>query len=1553
MSKRNIEAIYSLSPMQQGMLFHSLYAPESGVYVEQTVCTLEGDLDVPSFERAWKYVTERHPILRTAFAWKRLDKTFQVVHREVHLPFEQHDWRGLSAVEQASRLEDFLQVDRRRGFDVSKAPLMRLALIRTTEESWRFVWTNHHALLDGWSLPLLLKQVLVCYDAYRQSQSVSLESVRPYRDYISWLQKQDQSQARLFWRKTLAGFTAPTPLVVDRPAQNTADQEARSAELETRLSAATTATLQSLARQHQLTMNTLVQGAWAILLNRYSSEEDIVFGATVSGRPADLPGSESMLGLFINTLPVRVRVRSDALVVPWLKELQAQQVELRQFEYSPLVQIQSWSDVPRGLPLFDSILVFENYPMDAFLQITKSLRIRDVRSIEQTNYPLTVVSGPGEELVLKISYDERRFDAKTITRMLGHLKTLLEEFAAHPEASIGRLDLLTPAEQQQILIKWNDTAADYPHDRCIHQLVEAQAEQTPDAIAVTFEDKFLTYRELNARANQLARYLQKMGVCPETLVGICVERSLEMIVGILGISKAGGAYVPLDPTYPPERLAFMLTDSQVSVLLTQAHLVSHLTHHALRSVVCLDSDWETLVQEDTVNLTSAVTPENLAYVIYTSGSTGKPKGVMLMHRGVCNFASAYVRELHITSDSRMLQFASLCFDASVAEIFSALIGGARLYLARQETLTSPIDLQRLLQSEAITHAILPPAMLGILSNDDLPALQALISAGEACAPEIAARWKPGRQFFNGYGPTEATVGPTLYRVDDLNEFKASVPIGRPIANMQCCVLDAHMRPVPVGVPGELHIGGVGLARGYLNRPELTANKFVNYQLPITNCQSPIRLYKTGDLVRYCDDGNLEFLGRLDDQVKVRGFRIELGEIEAALAQHAQVREVAVVAREDIPNDRRLVAYVAQTDDGQPLAVDTLREFLRTRLPSHMIPSAFVMLAQLPRLPNGKVDRRTLPMPEQTDWGITSQYVAPRMPTEEILAGIWAQVLNVERIGIHDNFFDLGGHSLVATRVVARVLDAFQIELPLRSLFEMPTVAQLATQIQEIKLSASVALPPIERAARDQPLPLSFAQQRLWFLDQLEPGNLFYNIPMVVRLTGTLDVTALEKALNEIVRRHESLRTTFTAVDGKPFQVIAPELALTVPVIDLRDVSESERETRALQMATEQVRQPFDLERGPLLRARLFRLGEHNHIALLTMHHIVSDGWSMGVLMRELAALYQICVANEMRTMEALPIQYADFAHWQREWLQGDVLESQLEYWKKQLAGSPPLLELPTDRPRPAMQSSHGTQMTFTLPESLSNALRAFSRQENVTLFMTLLATFQTLLYRYSGQDDICVGTPIANRHRAELENLIGFFVNTLVMRSDFSDDPSFRDLLKRVREMTLDAYAHQDLPFEMLVDTLQPQRDLSHTPLFQTMFVLDNTPRQNIALPDLTIHPLPIDSGNATFDLTLVVMDTPQTLTGYCEYNTDLFDADTITRLLAHFQMLLESVVANVDQPVSALPMLTDAERQRILIEWNNTAADFPRDACIHELFEHQVTLRPDALALVFEDQAL
>ncbi|MCC5616018.1 amino acid adenylation domain-containing protein [Nostoc sp. CHAB 5836] len=1552
---KNIEEFYPLSPMQQGILFHSIAAPQSGIYFEQFSLTLQGKLNISEFHRAWQYVVERHSILRTCFVWEGLKEPVQIVHRQVSLPWQEYNWQHLSPEEQQQKLELFLQSDRSRGFELTQPPLMRLTLVQLSDISYNLIWSHHHLLLDGWSVPLVFKEVFACYKAFSNAQDVHLEPIRPYRDYIVWLQQQNLSEAETFWRQTLKGFTTPTQLSVNKAAIKLPDQTDSSKEQEVKLSVATTAGLQSVAKQHQLTLNTLLQGAWALLLSRYSGQEDVVFGSVTSGRPPTLAKVESMVGLLINTLPIRVQISPEEFLLPWLHKIKEQLVEAHQYEYTPLVKIQGWSEVPKDLSLFESIVVFENYPIDASLrQSNINLEIKDFHSFEKTNYPITLTVIPGEELLLKITCDDsvgvarrrHRFDTDTITRMLGHLQTLLEGMVTKTEQRLGELSLLTETERHQLIVEWNGTEVEYPQQLCIHELFEAQVEKTPDAVAVVFEDQELTYSELNAKANQLAHYLQKLGVKPEVLVGICLERSIEMIVGLLAILKAGGAYIPLDPSYPQERLAFILEDTQTPVLLTQTSLLQAIPQHKAQ-VVCLDADWHNIAQQSQENLLSELATDLLAYVIYTSGSTGKPKGVQIPHSALSNFLYSMRQTPGLTHEDTLLAVTTYSFDIAALELFLPIIVGGFLVIASREVASDGTQLSVLLTNSKATVMQATPATWQLLlaagwsGNEQLK----ILCGGEALPGQLANELLHRcASLWNMYGPTETTIWSAASQVENGSTI---VPISRAIANTQLYILDQYSQLVPVGVVGELHIGGNGLARSYFNRPDLTAEKFI----PNPFSKKAERLYKTGDLARYLPNGEIEYLGRIDHQVKVRGFRIELGEIEAVISQYLAVQETVVVVCNDAADLQQIVAYlVPQTE--QTLTITQLRSFLELKLPTYMIPGGFVILEALPLTPNGKVDRQALPIPEFTQIS-SSNIILPSTPIENLLAGIWAEILGIEKVSIDHNFFELGGHSLIATRVISRIRQVFQVELPLRYLFEKPTIAGLAKEIEKaLKVDSGDEVTKIEQIVRSPELPLSYAQQRLWFLDRLEPNSSFYNMPAAVRLEGQLNVEALEQSFNEIISRHEVLRTNFQTREGQAIAVISQEMSLILPIFDLRELTLNQQEAEVKKQASEEAQQAFSLKEDLLLRVKLLRLGESEHIILLTMHHIVSDGWSIDILVRELATLYQAFCDGQPSPLPGLPIQYVDFAAWQRQWLQEEVLKTQISYWLKQLENAPKVLELPTDYPRPVIQTFRGSTYSFKLSEQLSVGLNKFSQQQGSTLFMTLLAAFQTLLWRYTGSEDIVVGSPIANRNLAEIEGLIGFFVNTLVLRTNLAGNPSFEELLKRVREVTLGAYSHQDLPFELLVEELQPERDLSHTPLFQVMFVLQNAPMSALELSGLTLNFLESNSNSAKFDLTLYITETVEGLIGNLEYNTDLFEESSVQRMAAHLQMLLEGIIANPQQRLSELPLLTESERHQLIVEWNGTEVEYPQQ-CIHELFEAQVEKTPNAVAVVFEQQQL
>jgi amino acid adenylation domain-containing protein len=1068
---KNIEAIYPLSSMQQGILFHTLYSPEAGLYIEQYSCTLEGQLKVDIFERAWQQVVERHGVLRTLFVWENRKEPLQIVRKTIDFSLDCHDWQQRSPREQQEEFKEFLQAERDRGFKLNQAPLMRCTLIQLADKTYQLVWSFHHLLLDAWCVPLIFKEVFAYYNAFCEGKELYLETPRPYRDYISWLRQQDLSKAETFWRQTLQGVTAPTPLGGDKSATIHTKEPQSHDEQHLQLSQGVTAGLQSLARQHRLTLNTLVQGAWAVLLSRYSGESDVIFGATVSGRPPALKAVESMVGLFINTLPVRVQVPGDAFLIPWLKQLQAQQVELEQYSYSPLVEIQGWSEVSRLLPLFESLLVFENIPVDAAVwEESSALAIHNLQITNRVNYPLNLLIVPGSELSVRISYDGNRFQGATIRRMLGHLKTLLEGMRANPKQRLSELPLLTEEERHQILVEWNDTQADCHWNQGIHHLFEMQVAKNPDRVAAIFEQRQMTYAELNARSNQLACYLQQQGVKSNSLVGIYMERSLEVVVGILGLLKAGCAYLPLDPSYPRERLAFMLADAHVSLLLTQQHLREDFSQQVAQ-ILCLDKDWPSMAQQSSENPVSRVSGQNLAYVIYTSGSTGKPKGVMVTHANLSHYVQAMEQKLGIAEGDLYLHTASFAFSSSVRQLMLPLCNGAGTVITNSEQRKDPLAMFELIKRCQVTVADLIPSYwrscINVLEQLDAESraalldnqLRLLLSASEPLSSDIPRQWrwkfKQDPDLVNMYGQTETTGIVSLYPIAKDFQEVGIVPLGRPISRTEMYLLDRYHNPVPVGVAGDLYIGGSSLAQGYLNAPELFAERFIPH--PFRSESGP-RLYKTGDIARYRPDGNLEYVGRADYQVKIRGFRIELGEIEAVLAEHPHIRENVVVAWPDQAGNDRLVAYIV-LHQASELTASQLRNYLKEKLPEYMIPSVLTILEALPSTPNGKVDRQALPAPEGGHLSCESTFVPPRTSTEKLLAEIWSEVLGLERVGIYDNFLELGGHSLLAIQVISRVREALSLEVPLRSLFESLTIAEMSQAIEQFKQRETSVQPP--------------------------------------------------------------------------------------------------------------------------------------------------------------------------------------------------------------------------------------------------------------------------------------------------------------------------------------------------------------------------------------------------------------------------------------------------------------------------------------------------------------
>jgi amino acid adenylation domain-containing protein len=1537
MSRKNIENIYPLSPMQQGMLFHAMLAGEAtgegarppgegpaarhGSYVVQLAWTIEGALDFAALERACQALVDRYAILRTAFVWERAEGPIQVVWRRIPIKIDQVDLSDLPAEERARQIERRARDDG-RGFDLRKAPLVRFTLMKSGPGSHRFIWTLHHILTDGWSQPIVLRDLVTLYEAFSRGKEAQLPRTPPYGDYIAWLGKQDRSRTEPFWRAYLAGFTAPTPLGVDRPASGGAE---RFESVRVVVPEAESEAIAAFARRHQLTMSTLIYGAHALLLAGYAGVDDVLFGATVSGRSAPLPGIERMVGPFINTLPVRVAVPRAEEALPWLKALQKQFVSLREHEHSPLFEVQRYSSVSPGTPLFESLVVFENFPVEESLPAdrTRSLALVDPQVITWTTYPLTLEASFREALALRVRYAVGRFDRDAVERMIVHLRTLLGEIARDPSSRLGELPLIGAQEREQVLFDWNRTAADDVPDVTAHALFEAQVARTPDAVAVVSSEGALSYRALDEQANRVAHRLRGLGVGPEALVALCVERSLDAAVGMLGVLKAGGAYVPIDPATPSGRISFMLEDSGASVVLAHAPTRDKVPGGA--RVMLLDEPAARAASEPASAPTSAAGPSNLAYVMYTSGSTGRPKGAMIPHRGLVNYLTWAARAYDMAGGSGAPVSSTLSFDLTITSVFTPLVAGRTVVMLPQ---TGEIEalVDTLVNRGGYSLVKITPAHMELLARlvpaDRVRgATRAFVIGGEALPWETVAFWHqhaPGTRLINEYGLTETVVGSTIYDALPGGGSFGAVPIGHPIANTQLYVLDRDGRPAPIGVQGELFIGGVGVGRGYLNRPDLTAMRFVPD--PFSG-QTGARMYRTGDRARWLPNGEMEFFGRIDHQVKLRGYRIELGEIEASLLSHPGVREAVAVVREDTPGDKRLAAYYVGEAGGATVQAAELRASLRERLPEYMVPSVLVALPALPLTPNGKVDRKALPAP---DAPMQREHAAARSPVEEAVCRIFAEVLRLDpdRVGAHDSFHDLGGHSLLATQALVRLHTTFGVDLPLRALFEAPTPAELAERIEAaLREGAGVAAPPITRVPRDGPSVLSFAQERLWFLQQLEPEDPSYLVPAVLRLEGPLDRGALARALDGVVRRHEVLRTRIATVDGSPAAFVDEGFTLDLPIVDVADRPEADREAALKQAILAEMRAPFDLAAAPPIRAKLLVLGERDHALVVMMHHIATDAWSTGVLSREVSALYEALVAGRSSPLAALPVQYADYAAWQRRWLTGEVLERELAYWKEKLAGAPPWIELRTDRPRPAVRTSRGRRAPVVLSREITQGLRELARREGATLYMTLLAALDVLFYRTSGQADLVIGAPIAGRTRAETEGLVGLFLNALALRVTLSGEMPFTAVLARARETCLGAYAHQDLPFERLVQELSPERDPSRTPLFQVVLNLQNTPVGGGAMPGLRLSRERVEVETTKYDLTFILGEGQEGIAGAILYSVDLFDAASVERMVDHWRTLLTGIVADPSRPIAELPLLGAEERRRLLAVGNAAPA--------------------------------
>ncbi len=1559
--RRPAGAASPLSFAQQRLWFFHQLEPDSPFYNIPVVVRLRRQLDVAALQRSINAIIRRHESLRTTFALAD-QQPVQVIQPELEIPLAVFPVSGQTPAERETHAQTQINEAVRRPFQLQHEPLIRAHLYQLEAADSILLINIHHIVADGWSLGIFVRELTAFYNAYANNRPASLPDLPvQYADYAVWQRQWLSGEVRQkqldYWLNQLQGEISPLILPTDRP--RPAVQTYNGAIYSFMALSSTGQTrplLESLKRvgqQENASLFMMLLTAFTGLLHRYTNQTDILVGAPIAGRSRQ--ELEPLIGFFVNTLPLRFNLEADPsyrMLLQQVRQVTLDAYAHQDLPFEQLVEALRPVRDPSRSPLFQVMFALEDQFSSAAFQMP-DISVSQIDLNTQTaKFDLTLfVSEMSDGLHAVFEYNTDLFNADTIARMAAHFQNLLQGIAAAPDRPLASLPLIT-SQEEKLIAAWNDTAADYPRETGLAALFEAQAARRPHKIAVSFPGSQLTYQELNQQANQLAHYLRQLGIRHHTPVAIFLQRSPEMIVATLAIIKAGGAYVPLDPTHPAERLAFMLADTGAPILLTNSVLAAQISSHLppQTHLVNLDAAAAAIAAANDQNPDNQATAADVAYVMYTSGSTGQPKGIIIPQRAI-NRLVFHTNYVQLGPDDRLAHVSNTSFDAATFEIWGALLHGGQLVGVPQELLLSLPDFIAYLQEQGVTAMFLTTSLFNQIAYEQPEAFAGVhnvLFGGEAADPIAVRRvlqHTPPPRLLNAYGPTESTTFAAWHLVQPADAAAAAIPIGRPLGNTTLHVLNAHQQPVPAGVLGELYIGGDGLALGYLNRPELTAERFV----PDPFAGSPeARLYRTGDWVRYDLAGRITYVGRMDQQVKIRGFRIELGEIEAALRSHPAVAQAAVLAHQDNQHGKYLVAYIAPQVAVTPA---DLRAYLQEHLPAYMVPAFYLFLEAFPITPNGKLDWRALPLPDfsETD---ADTYAAPRNETEARLAHIWGESLGIERVGIHDNFFEIGGHSLIATKIVSRIRQQFQLEMPLRRIFEAPTIAALSNLLEQALHSAPDELVALETDDDRTPPPLSFAQQRLWFLDQLNPGIPFYNMPLAVSLRGTLDVAALTESLNSLVARHDTLRTTFSSAAETAYQVVAAPAPHDLPLLDLTTLPPEERQATAQQRIQADAQQPFDLSRGPLLRCQLFRLAGEEHILYLNMHHIISDGWSMQILVNELVHYYRAYASGQPAHLPPLPLQYGDFARWQRRWLQGDVLAQQLAYWKERLGGELPALALPTDRPRPPIQTYNGAAWEFTLPPALTAALNYLSQQQGVTLFMTLLAAFKTWLHRYTHQTDIIIGSPIANRNRREIEGLIGFFVNTLALRTDLSGNPSFLALLEQVREVTLGAYMHQDLPFEKLVEELQPERDLSRSPLFQVMFVLQNMAESGMAaasLPELAVSLLPVESQTAKFDLTLNMVEMDAGILATLTYNTDLFDQATVGRMARHFTNLLAAIVAAPHHTLSQFDLLAPDERTQLLHTWNNTAAHYPLDITFPQLMAAQVAHTPQDIAAIGE----
>jgi amino acid adenylation domain-containing protein len=1522
-SRRKISGPAALSFAQERLWFLEQLEPSSTGYNLCRAWRLAGCLNVAALESSLNQILRRHDVLRSAIQFAD-GRPLQSVQPPVEFKLKIVDLQQTPEADREAELRRRIQETAEHPFDFAAGMFLRAEVLRVTNDEHILVLATHHIVSDAWSMGILSRELWSLYKTYTAGKSSELEELPiQYADFAvwqrEWLQGKVLDSQISYWKKQLADLPINN-LPSDR--SRAPRQTFRGARLSVALPVSLSAAINELSNECGVTPFMTLLAVFQVLLYRYTGEEDIVVGSPIANR--SIAELEPLVGFFVNTLVLRTDLSGN----PTFKELlcRVREVCLAAYEHQDLPfeklvqELQPERDQSRN-PLFQVMFVLQNATRG--ISPLEGMRIEPIefetgRSLFDLSLYLRERDG---KFIGHFEYSTDLFDSSTIQRMTGHLQTLLKAIVTDRDQRISTLPLLTEAERHQLLIEWNDTAAEYPIDKCIHQLFEEQVNRTPRRIAIAFNGQSLTYRELNARANRLAHYLRGIGVGPETLVGICVERSLEMVVGLLGILKAGGAYVPLDPAYPPERVAFILKDARISVLLIQEGLIEDgisktedsdrpsLILAPQMKVVCLDSIWETIGGESEQNLLSQVKPDNLAYVIYTSGSTGRPKGVAMAHRSLQNLISWQLGSFTTPKAARTLQFTSLSFDVSFQEMFATWCSGGTLLLISEETRRDTAMLMRQLQNHSIERLFLPFlvlqqfAELADREKVNFTSLREIITAGEQLqiTPKIRELFKKldGCRLHNQYGPTETHVVTSFILEDSPNKWVSHTPIGRPIANTQIYVVDSRLQPVPIGVPGELCIGGAGLARGYLNLLELSAERF--FPNPFV-CEPQARIYRSGDLVRYLPNGNVEFLGRVDSQVKIRGYRVELDEIEAVLSQHPTVKNCIVVVRErELSAEKSLVSYFVPCQQPATLAIE-LRSYLAEKLPEYMVPSVFVALDALPLLPNGKVDRQNLPPPKDSRLQVTPGF-APRTEIEELITQMWREVLKLENVGIHDDFFELGGHSLLATQVASRLRDALDREIPVSLLFGAPNVADLSAEIEKLlRDREDPKLPLITPVPRAGPMPLSLNQEQLWRLNQIIPDTHFFNMPYVYQLSGELNIDALGRALKEIIGRHEALRTVFGDLGGRPVQIVKDIIDVEFPVVELRGMIRHDLTKETTSLILEERLAAFDLAVGPLIRSKLLRLTDTENLLLITAHHIVADQWSMQVFRRELITLYEAFCHRKSSPLPEPSIHFADYAYWERRSLDAGLLDDQLTYWKDQLAGVVTEARDQASRDSGGEASFQFTRQSIEINKRLLSKLRLLAKKEDSTVFVLLLTTLIATIYGATGQGDIRIGTLIANRRHRETETTIGPFVNTVILSTHVSPQFTFRQLLGHVKAITLQMHMYQEFPVEQLMREFESKFGIDRSSLFRLLFAYQkrdfepvNSAGLRFAAWDIPARKADFETLPTTFDLIFDMKETATMLTGTVNVRIAGINGSGAAEVANGFNRILKIIVSESD----------------------------------------------------------